>query len=313
MKYRQHIDPELQPIAKNIPYNRAVITCANLFLAASYPFVSIPKELRHQTITLKGYRDLPFPVDLFEPAAEKGPLPCLLYLHGGAFSYRASAHHKKLACLYAWEAKCRVYFPHYHLAPKYPYPAAYEDVLALYRYVLDHAEELSIDPERVGLAGDSAGGALAALLCNRYAIHAVQRPRLQLLIYPLTDVAMATASIGQFPDTPLWNARHNRRMWAYYCRDLSAERIYTASPMHGGLPPVIPDTYIETAEYDCLRDEGVLYAEKLRKAGARVVLNQTRGTIHGYDCVLTSEIAVRNIEKRISFLRSGFYGAPSAH
>ena len=72
---------------------------------------------------------------------------------------------------------------------------------------------------------------------------------------------------------------------------------------------MIPDTYIETAEYDCLRDEGLLYGEKLRQAGARVRVNETKGTIHGYDSAITSNIAVRSILARIQFLREGFHAS----
>lgn len=78
--------------------------------------------------------------------------------------------------------------------------------------------------------------------------------------------------------------------------------------MHGSLPGNIPDTYIETAEYDCLHDEGILYGKRLRESGANVEINETRGTIHGYDVILTAGIAVRNIKKRISFLRKGLHG-----
>ncbi len=306
MNYKDLIDPELRPIARKIPYNRAVIAFADLFLPLSLCLTAVPKEVAHRAITVSGYQGLRFQADLFEPRGAAEKLPCLIYAHGGAFSYKASAYHKKLACIYAMKANCRVFFPDYHLTPKYPYPAAYADVLSLYRHITKHSEEFGVDPERLGVAGDSAGGALAALLCNRYAQEGLRRPCLQMLIYPLTDVEMRTDSMRRFPDTPLWNAENNRRMWSYYCADLSGEERYAASPMHCALPPVIPDTYIETAEYDCLHDEGVLYGQKLRQAGAHVEINETRGTIHGYDSAIYTQVARDNIEKRVIFLKKGF-------
>jgi len=308
MNYRELLDPELRPIARKIPYNRAVIALAGFFLPLALRFTAVPKELTHRTITVSGYQGLNFRVDLFEPRAAAEKLPCLLYAHGGAFSYKASTYHKKLACIYAMRANCRVFFPDYHLAPKYPYPAAYADVLALYRHITEHAEEFGVDVERLGVAGDSAGGALAALLCNRCEQEGLPRPCLQMLVYPLTDVEMRTDSMKRFSDTPLWNAKNNRRMWSYYCAGLSGEARRAASPMHCGLPRIIPDTYIETAEYDCLHDEGVLYGQKLRQAGARVELNETRGTIHGYDSAIHTKLAGDNIEKRVAFLKKGFHG-----
>ncbi len=306
MKYKALIDPELRGIAKRVPYDRAVIRCANLYQAIAFRLAAVPKGVTHRKCAIKGYQGMEFRVDIFEPSDAKGTLPGLIYVHGGAFSYKASAYHKKLACIYAMRARCRVFFPDYHLTPKYPYPAAYADVLALYRHLLEHSDALRVGRERIGLAGDSAGAALAALICARYEREGLVRPCLQMLVYPLADVSMQTDSMQRFPDTPLWNARNNQRMWAYYCKGLPAEEACTVSPLHSSLPRVIPDAYIETAEYDCLHDEGVLYGEKLRAAGAKVELNETKGTIHGYDCALHTKIAAENIEKRVSFLRKGF-------
>lgn len=308
MRYKKQIDPELRPFAKNIPYNKALIYCANLFQAVSFRFAKVPHGVAHKSMTLNGYKGLPFKVERFEPANATQRLPCLLYLHGGAFSYKAAAYHKKLACLYAIGTNCRVYFPDYHLTPRYPYPAAYEDVLALYKYILKHAEALGIDRKKIGLAGDSAGAALAALLCNNHEREALEPPCLQMLVYPATDASMQTDSMQKFRDTPLWNAQNNRRMWSYYCKGLAPEEIFRASPLHSRLPRFLPDTYIETAEYDCLHDEGILYGQRLREAGAKVTLNETKGTFHGYDSALYTQIAVRNIRKRIAFLKKGFSG-----
>ncbi len=311
MKYKKRIDPELRRIARNIPYNKAIIKFANIFQVMSFHFTRIPKEVIYRDLAMEGYQGLKLRIETFEPLHGKEKLPCLIYVHGGAFSYRASAYHKKLACMYAVKAKCKVYFPHYHLTPKYPYPAAYEDALALYKCIMENAEEFGIDIEKIGVAGDSAGASIAALLCNRYEHEGLKRPCLQMLVYPLTDVEMQTNSMKRFSDTPMWNSKNNKRMWLYYCRNLKAEDTYSASPMHSSLPQMIPDTYIETAEYDCLHDEGVRYGKRLREAGAKVEINETRGTIHGYDSAINTKIAISNIEKRILFLKKGFDGCSS--
>lgn len=311
MKYKKQIHSELRKIARNVPYNKAMIRCANIFQIISFHFTKIPKGVVNKNITMKGFQGLKFRTEIFEPSDVKEKLPCLIYVHGGAFSYRASAYHKKLACMYAMGAKCRVYFPDYHLTPRYPYPAAYEDVLALYKYIMKHSEDFGIDDERIGVAGDSAGASIAALICNRYEQEALKQPCVQMLVYPLTDINMQTDSMKRFSDTPIWNSKNNRRMWLYYCKNLKDEDAYRASPMNSNLPSIIPDTYIETAEYDCLHDEGVIYGMRLREAGANVEINETRGTIHGYDSALNTKIAIRNIEKRILFLKKGLNGCLS--
>ena len=306
MKYKNQINPELKKIARNVPYNKAIIKCANIFQVISLRLTTVPKDVTNRNITIKGHKGLKFKVEIFEPSNVKEKLPCLIYVHGGAFSYKASAYHKKLACIYAMKAKCRVYFPDYHLTPKYPYPAAYDDVLALYKYVMENSEELGIDNEKIGVAGDSAGASLAALICNNYEHEGLKQPCFQMLVYPLTDINMQTDSMKKFSDTPLWNSKNNRRMWLYYCTNLKAEDTYGASPMHSNLPQIIPDAYIETAEYDCLHDEGILYGKKLQEAGANVEINDTVGTIHGYDFALNTKIAISNIKKRILFLKKEF-------
>lgn len=306
MKYTKQINPELRLMARNIPYNKWIIKCANLFQRISLSLTTIPRAVIHRTLTLAGYQGLKFRTEIFEPRDSKEKLPVLIYVHGGAFSYKASAYHKKLAWMYAIRANCRVYFPDYHLTPNYPYPAAYHDVLALYQHIMTNSEEPGIDPEKIGIAGDSAGASIAALICNNYEKENLKRPCMQMLVYPVTDLNMQTDSMKKFSDTPLWNSKNNKRMWLYYCGNLKACDAYGASPMHVSLPQSIPDTYIETAEYDCLHDEGILYGEKIRKAGANVTINETKGTFHGYDSALNTKIAIRNVEKRISFLKEGF-------
>lgn len=308
MKYKKQINSELTQIAKNVPYNKMIIKCANIVRVISFNLTRVPKEVVDRHITLAGHKGLKFKVEIFEPSNVKEKLPCLIYVHGGAFSYKASAYHKKLACIYAMKVKCRVYYPDYHLTPKYPYPAAYDDVVTLYKCIMENSDALGIDKEKIGVAGDSAGASVAALICNNYEHEALKQPCLQMLVYPVTDVDMQTDSMKKFSDTPLWNAKSNRRMWLYYCKNLKDKDIYGTSPMHSSLPQILPASYIETAEYDCLHDEGILYGKRLWEAGATVEINETKGTIHGYDSVINTKIAITNIKKRILFLKKGFYG-----
>ncbi len=158
MNYKAQIDPELRRIAWRVPYHRAMLPLANLYQAASFRLAPVPKGVAHRRFAIVGYRGLRLHVDVFEPSNAEVPLPGLLDLHGGAFSYKAAVHHKQLACRYALGANCRVFFPDYHLLPKYRYPAACQDVLALYRYILEQAQALGVDPGRIGVARDSAGG-----------------------------------------------------------------------------------------------------------------------------------------------------------
>ena len=305
MNYKELIDPELRKSANSFPFNPAIVAVGNLYQDLEWGRTKAPEGMEETEIVTEGTQKLSVKTTVFSMADAQADAPALIYVHGGAFAYKAAAYQKKLAMIYAKKAGCKVFFPHYHLAPKYPYPAAYEDVMALYRYVTEHARELGVDPARIGIAGDSAGASLAALVGNRWEEENVKMPCLQMLVYPVTDARMETESMKLFTDTPNWDSKANERMWNYYCGK-DPEKRDKASPMWCDLPSALPVTYIETAEFDCLHDEGLAYAWKLKQAGVDVEINETEGTFHGYDAAIDTQIVKQQISRRISFLRSGY-------
>ena len=118
MDYKDKIDPELRKTARQMPFNRQIIKAGNIYQAAALRLVKIPKGISVQTIETEGYQRLPFKTEIFTPDDAAVPVPALIYIHGGALCYKAATYHKKLACIYASKAKCKVFFPDYHLAPK---------------------------------------------------------------------------------------------------------------------------------------------------------------------------------------------------
>ena len=305
MDYKELIDPELRKSANSFPFNSGIVMVGNLYQDFEWGRTKGPEGMEEKEIVIEGTQNLQVKTTVFSMAGEQADMPALVYVHGGAFAYKAAAYQKKLAMIYAKKAGCKVFFPHYRLAPKYQYPAAYEDVMSVYRYVAEHAQELGVDPSRIGIAGDSAGASIAALVCNRWEEENVPMPCLQMLVYPVTDARMETESMKLYTDTPNWDSKANERMWDYYCGKDSEKRD-KASPMWCDLPSALPGTYIETAEFDCLHDEGLAYAGKLKQAGVDVVINETEGTFHGYDAAIDTQIVKQQISKRLSFLRSGY-------
>ena len=305
MDYKELIDPELRKSANSFPFNSGIVMVGNLYQDFEWGRTKGPEGMEEKEIVIEGTQNLQVKTTVFSMAGEQADMPALVYVHGGAFAYKAAAYQKKLAMIYAKKAGCKVFFPHYRLAPKHQYPAAYEDVMSVYRYVAEHAQELGVDPSRIGIAGDSAGASIAALVCNRWEEENVPMPCLQMLVYPVTDARMETESMKLYTDTPNWDSKANERMWDYYCGKDSEKRD-KASPMWCDLPSALPGTYIETAEFDCLHDEGLAYAGKLKQAGVDVVINETEGTFHGYDAAIDTQIVKQQISKRLSFLRSGY-------
>lgn len=299
-----NINKELYSIAKRIPFNRFIIKAANIYLSMADKRKKIPDDLNLKKFTVKGYQDLPVPLELIEPVNNNEILPAMLYIHGGGFSYHASLYHKELAYQYVREIPCRVIFPDYHLSPRYTYPAAFLDNLAVYKWMMHHASKLGIDKKHIIVAGDSAGAAIAACIVNNYKKEQLVMPYGQMLIYPVTDATLSSESMKKYTDTPLWNAVNNRKMWQYYLSGKNKQERKKASPLSNELPEKLPETYIETAEYDCLHDEGIAYANKIKSIGTNVMVNETKGTFHGYDSCLDAEISRINIKKRIDFIRN---------
>lgn len=300
--YTELIDKDLCGMAARVPYNTLVVKIASILVPLTTGKIKPPDMLRVRSFTVKGFQNMDVPVEVIEPKQCEHLLPAALYVHGGAFSYKASAHHRELAFQYAQETPCKVIFPDYHLMPKFPYPAALQDALAVYRWMREQAAELGIDANYIAAAGDSAGAALVACLTNRCEREGVKPPCGQVLIYPVTDATMSTESMRKYVDTPLWNANNNRKMWQYYLKNKAD--LKEASPLQNELPSCVPPTYIEVTEYDCLHDEGVAYAEKLKAAGVDVTVNETYGTFHGYDTALKAEITKANVQQRIRFLKN---------
>ena len=161
-KYRDKIDPQLRHIARKIAFTEKILRMAEKPQKLMLKATPVPRELFVSRYKIQGYNNLELPVEVYESAEDTKVKPCLFYIHGGGFGYKAAPYHKKLACIYSKLADCKVVFPDYHLLPEYPYPAAAEDVLTVYEWVCKHAGILEIDTTRIAVAGDSAGGALAA-------------------------------------------------------------------------------------------------------------------------------------------------------
>ena len=226
---------------------------------------------------------------------------CLLYCHGGGYAFPAAPYQYKLARIYAQQVGCRVLFPDYRLAPEYPFPAAVDDCFAAYRWLLDRAEGAGI-----AVCGDSAGGTLSMAVCLRALDERLPAPCAQLLTYPAVGNAGETESLRRYTDTPMCNSRDMETYGAWYVQDEAAGKLAYRSPIEAESFAGIPMTYIETAEFDALRDGAILYAAKLRSAGIEVELNNTKGTVHGYDMMLKSGIVKELIGKRVSFLKRAF-------
>ncbi len=207
----------------------------------------------------------------------------LVYLHGGGWVIGSIDQFDTLGRVLAQRTGLTVVLVEYRLAPEHRYPVAVEDAWSALRWSAEHVVELTGGAGGpLVLAGDSAGGNLAAVLARRAKTTGGPEVAAQVLVYPVTDAALDNASYTD-PDNQLMLTRDTMVwFWDHYVPDVATRAEPDASPLSAadstGLPPAI----VLTAEHDVLRDEGEAYAEKLRAAGVPVQLRRFAGQMHGF-------------------------------
>ncbi|MCG8590974.1 MAG: alpha/beta hydrolase [Proteobacteria bacterium] len=220
-------------------------------------------------------------VRLYADAAP-GPLPTVVYFHGGGFVVGDLDTHDTQCRHLAREAGCAVVAVDYRLAPEHPFPAGVDDALAVTRWLAERGSDWGLDPGRLAVAGDSAGGNLAAVTALRCRTESGPSLRHQLLVYPVTDHAFDTPSYAENAEGYFLTRNHMRWFWGHYLAQPQDGERAEASPLRApDLSGLAPATVV-TAEFDPLRDEGEAYAARLREAGNEVHLERFDGMIHGF-------------------------------
>lgn len=299
MNYK--IDPELSKIAKQkVPANPRLISFLNRFMNM---FQCEPdEEVTVKKWTTPGLEGADLSTLVIEPKNCEKKSPAIIFYHGGGFMLKASGAHYQIAKWYAKRANCKVVYTDYRLAPKHRFPIPVEDCYCTYKWVLEQAESLGIDRQRIFVAGDSAGGNLAAAVTLMLRDRDQISPRGAMLIYPVTDRRMKTESMKTYVDTPVWDAKLSKVMWNAYLGDQLPKEIAYASPMEAESLKDFPETYIEVAEFDSLRDEGIAFAKKLEDEKISVELHEVKGACHGFETALESEMVERAMQRRIKWL-----------
>ena len=175
-------------------------------------------------------------------------------------------------------------------------------------WLYDNAKLLGIDKDRIGIGGDSAGSTLSVgtIMMARDRSHPI-RFLFQMLPYPYLDSRSESESCKKFTDTPMWNSRLSEKIGPMTRVDRSRPDYVYYSPLEAESFEGLPPAYIETAEFDCLHDDGILYAKKLREAKIFVDLNETEGTMHGFDIMQNAPTVRSALDRRIAFMRDRFY------
>jgi len=213
-----------------------------------------------------------------------GPRPfgVCLYFHGGGWVLNSIDTHDDLVRRLAATSGCVFVNVEYRLAPEHKYPAAVEDAYTALCWVHEHAQEIGCDPRRIAVAGDSAGGNLAAAVCLMSRDRQGPKIGFQALIYPITDCDFERPSYRENGEGFFLTRREMKWFWNHYVSSPEQMREPYASPLLASSLRDLPAAWILTAEYDPLRDEGEAYADALRAAGVDVTLHRYEGMIHAF-------------------------------
>ena len=216
------------------------------------------------------------------PVEAVAPLPCVLNFHGGGWVQGNPEQAQWMASRIAVRNQAVVISPTYALAPEQPFPAGLGDCWATLEWIVSHAEELGIDPQRIAVMGDSGGGNLAAVLALLARDAGGPELRSQVLIYPGTEMYDRWPSEDRHADAPVLTSKNMRAFARLYMGDQYGDEDFRASPIRASSHAGLPKTFILTAELDPLLDNGVRYRDALVGAGVPVRYVEYDGAIHGF-------------------------------
>ena len=239
-------------------------------------------------------------------------LPALVFFHGGGWTIGDLDTHDVLCRQLAHGARCAVFSVDYRLAPEHPFPAAVDDCFSAVRYIAENHAALKVDPARIGVGGDSAGGNLAAVVALMARDRSGPPLAYQLLIYPATDQRCEFPSHERNGEGYLLTKDGIRFFRGGYLPDAKDRTDWRASPLLAASHARLPPAFVLTAGYDPLVDEGRAYAERLAQAGVEVAYREYSDMVHGFvlfgGAVDTANTAVAECCER---LRAAFEKVPA--
>jgi acetyl esterase len=308
------IDPELAPWVAMLPPVRYADVAATRTefgeLFAQRPPCRPARPVDIRDVTIPGPAGAPeIALRIYRPAHEEGDLAALLYIHGGGFILGDLEMPHPRAVTFAEKLDVVVVTVDYRLAPEHPFPQGLEDCYAALTWVASNGADLHIDPERLGVGGDSAGGCMTAALALLCRDRGGPAMCFQFLESPVLDDRMQTPSMSTFHDTPQLDRSNAEAIWTHYLpadvRPGSAEVSQYAAPARAEDLSGLPPAYVVICEFDPLRDEGIEYAHRLVQAGVSTELHLYPGTFHGSSIVVEADVSKRMVADRLAAVRRG--------
>ncbi len=304
-----NLDPELAAAVDFLPKlpmgEPAEARAALRQMIADVPRPPLPEGVTTVDRTVPGVDGNEIPVRVYSPTRDGAAVPAVLYIHGGGFVVGDLDTEHANAMSTADALGVVAVSVDYRLAPEHPFPAGVEDCYSVLTWLAAEADSLGVDPQRIAVFGQSAGGGLAAGLALMARDRGGPALCFQVLGIPELDDRLETPSMVAFTDTPMWNRPSAERSWRYYLGEgANGETSPYAAPARAEDLSGLPAAYVSTCEYDPLRDEGIIYALRLLQAGVSVELHQFAGTFHG-STILPADVSRRQQAEMVDALRRG--------
>jgi acetyl esterase/lipase len=313
---RPDIDPNLKMLLEAVPLEFTIddgVEVAREKMRALKPPAELLPDMRIEQRTV-GYGELTdIPVRIYWPPSEtEESLPIVVFYHGGGWAIGDLDTHDHVARAHAIGAKAIVVSVDYRLAPEHPFPAGVEDAWAALQWVGGHAAELGGEPSRIAVAGDSAGGNLAAVMALRARDAGGPPLAFQLLWYPVAVGDLSLPSFTENADAPLLNSEVTSAFLTWYLpgMDMSDPKALPTdlAPANAATLAGLPPAFIGTAEHDPLRDDGGKYAEMLAAAGVPVQLSNEPTMVHGYaSLAMASPVAAEATDRGLAALKAALH------
>lgn len=318
---RPEIDPALKALLDAVPLEFTIADgvefARDRLRAIMPPRDSLPDmRIEERTVAHDGIDDIPVRI-YWPPIDDHTNLPVVVFFHGGGWAIGDLDTHDHVARAHAVGAEAIVVSVDYRLAPEHPYPEGVDDAWAALQWVGENAAELGGDPSRIAVAGDSAGGNLAAVMTLRARDAGGPPLVFQLLWYPVAVADTSAPSFTENADAPVLNPDVMAAFLTWYVPDLDMTNPSTLpadfAPANAETLAGLPPAFIGTAEHDVLRDDGGRYAELLTAAGVPVQLRVEPTMVHAYaSLALVSPEAKEATERGLSALRAALHPTPSS-
>jgi acetyl esterase/lipase len=289
--------PELQTIARFLPRGVGKPWLVRLLRRLPMPSRKLPDGISVTERQLQGAVS----VRVIGASPDGTKRPVILWIHGGGYIIGSAKQDDWVCARFAQRLNAIVVSVEYRLAPEHPFPAPLEDCFSAYEFILREAESLGVDPTKIIIAGQSAGGGLAAALALLLHDRGCAKPLLQLLVYPMLDdrTVLRPTNSKMFR---LWDQASNKLGWSYY---LGKEPGDPSVPDHAA--PArredfsgLPTAWLGVGTHDLFYEEDLLYVKKLREANVSVTLEVVEGAFHGFDAASPSaEVSERFFSSQI--------------